>query len=316
MNTPLTVPAQAAPPIPYWPGQFVSIGDTEVFVRSTPAAPGAEPALYVHGLGGSSTNWTDLMDVMSQPAPGGPGGQPLAGQALDLPGNGHSPPAPDASYTIGAQAAAVVRLIEHTGRGPVHLIGNSMGGAISTRVAASRPDLVRTLTLISPALPDLLPRAVPTRISALRVPGLGTWAIRRAAKFPARQRVAATLHDVYYDDSVVHPARLAAETAEVERQDELGYAGTVLLQSARGVIGEYFRRGPATLWREATQVRAPALVTYGSHDRLVDPRMAGRAARAFPDARVVVLQRVGHVAMMERPADVAAEMRLMLAGTA
>jgi pimeloyl-ACP methyl ester carboxylesterase len=43
--------------------------------------------------------------------------------------------------------------------------------------------------------------------------------------------------------------------------------------------------------------------------------MAGLAARAFRNARVVVLPRIGHVAMMERPGLVAKEMRGMLAAT-
>ena len=314
-----------APPIPAWPGRFVTAG-SELFVRSAPAEPGAEPALCVHGLGGASTNWTDLMDQLRRPDPSGqnghsagdapwppwPGGHPFACAALDLPGNGHSPPAPDGDYSVRAQAATVARLIEQQGRGPVHLIGNSLGGAVSTRLAASRPDLVRTLTLISPALPDLRPRPVPARVSALRVPGLGPWLIRRAAKVPAQQRVAVTLRDVYFDPTVVHPDRLAEEVAEVERQDQLGYAADVLLQSGKGVVTEYLRRGPQALWRDAARVSAPVLAIYGSHDRLVDPRMAARAARTFAHGRVVILPRTGHVAMMEQPAVVAKEMRIML----
>ena len=47
-------------PIPHWPGRMVSVGDHEVFVRGAPAPDHAEPALCVHGLEGSSRNWTDL----------------------------------------------------------------------------------------------------------------------------------------------------------------------------------------------------------------------------------------------------------------
>ena len=46
--------------------------------------------------------------------------------------------------------------------------------------------------------------------------------------------------------------------------------------------------------------------------RLVDPRAAGRAAHAFSDARIVVLPRTGHIAQMERPALVAAEIGILL----
>jgi pimeloyl-ACP methyl ester carboxylesterase len=310
-----------APPIPPWPGQLVSTRAGQVYVRSAPAEPGAEPALLVHGLGGSSTNWTDLMDLLRQPGPGPDGwppdgwppAHPLDCDALDLPGHGHSPPARDDDYTIRAHAAVVAALIEQRGRGPVHLIANSLGGAVCTRLAADYPALVATMTLISPALPDLRPRAIPARISALKVPGFGSWLVSRAGRIPPRQRVAMTLRDVYFNPSKVHPVRVAEEVAEVERMDSLGYGGEILLKTAKGLISEYLRRGPQTLWRDAARVRAQVLVIHGSNDRLVDPRMAARAARTFPHVRTVIFSKTGHVAMMERPAEVVREMRIMFA---
>ena len=128
--------------------------------------------------------------------------------------------------------------------------------------------------------------------------------------------MAVLLRSVYYDPGVVHPDRIAEEVAEVERQDGLGYTGDVLLGSAKGVVHEYLRRGPQTLWRDAAQITAQVLVIYGSHDRLVDPRMAARAARTFRYARVLVLPRTGHVAQMEHPGQVASEMRIMMSAAA
>ncbi|BCB81285.1 hypothetical protein Pflav_076950 [Phytohabitans flavus] len=56
---------------PPWPGRSEMVDGANVFVRETPALmPGAEPALYVHGLGGSATNWTDLAGLL---APGSKG---------------------------------------------------------------------------------------------------------------------------------------------------------------------------------------------------------------------------------------------------
>ena len=52
------------PSIPPWPGRRVTVGGTELFVRTTPG-PGTEPALYVHGLGGASTNWTDYAALLA-----------------------------------------------------------------------------------------------------------------------------------------------------------------------------------------------------------------------------------------------------------
>ena len=86
----------------------------------------------------------------------------------------------------------------------------------------------------------------------------------------------------------------------------------MLLGSGRALVAEYTRRGPGSLWRDAARVTAPTLVIHGSHDRLVNPATAARAARTFRYGRVVVLPRIGHVAMMERPDLVAAEMREFL----
>jgi pimeloyl-ACP methyl ester carboxylesterase len=318
------VPGGAAPRQP-WPGSMVSLDVGEVFVRSTPAPPDAEPALFVHGLGGSALNWTDLMGLLSEPADGQAAGtratdrraadlRPLACEALDLPGFGYSPPPADGDYSIDARAAAVVALIERRGNWPVHLVGNSLGGAVSTRVAARRPDLVRTLTLISPALPDLRPRLLPARLALVAMPGVGRWLLTKMIAMPPAQRTEASIAELYADPSRMRPERRAEAIAEVERRDTLEYSTDALLGSARALVAEYAKPGPASLWHDAALVTAPTLLIYGSHDRLVNPAMAGRAARTFRDGRAVVLPRIGHVAMMERPDLVAAEMRDFLHG--
>src|SRR6266496_3439278 len=134
--------------IPPWPARRVTIGGTMLHVRDTPATrPDAEPAVYVHGLGGSSQNFTDVAGLLADR---------LDAQAVDLPGFGYSDPSP--RYSIPALATALIGYLDHDGRGPIHLVGNSLGGSIAVRVAALRPDLVRTLTLISPAMPFLDPR--------------------------------------------------------------------------------------------------------------------------------------------------------------
>jgi pimeloyl-ACP methyl ester carboxylesterase len=304
-------------PVPHWPGAPVTLGRGEVFVRSAPAqAQDAEPAVFVHGLGGSSRNWTDLMAELSRPGPV-PGPVPdepvLASEAIDLPGFGHSPPPASGDYSIDAHAAAVIDLIDAGGRWPVHLVGNSLGGAVCVRAAARRPDLVKTLTLISPALPDLRPRRGPLRVGLVGVPGIGSWLLGKVLAFPAEQRTAATIEDLYGDPSRIHPDRFRDEVAEVSRRDTLDYQAEAFVLSARSLVTEYLRFGPRTLWRDAARIPAPTLAIYGSHDHLVSPVMAARAARGFRAASAVVLPQTGHVAMMERPATVARLIREFLA---
>ncbi|HEX9031276.1 MAG TPA: alpha/beta fold hydrolase [Streptosporangiaceae bacterium] len=304
----------AAPsdPIPHWPGQVVDLPVGQVFVRSVPARENAEPALFVHGLGGSSTNWTDLMDLLSRPLDARPAAPVLACSAIDLPGFGSSPPPLSDDYSISAHASAIIELIEKQQQGPVHLIGNSMGGAVITRVAARRPDLARTLTLISPALPDLRPRPLPLRLALASLPGIGPAIMDWLRTLPAQDRTDRTIRDLYTDPGVIHPARRSEEIAEVLRRDTLLYANHALVMSARSLVTEYFKAGRKSLWGDAMTTTAPALILHGSNDRLVNPVMAGKAARAFRSARVLVLPGVGHVAMMERPALVATEIRAFL----
>lgn len=299
-------------PTPQWPGHYVELPAGQIYVRVAPAEAGAEAALFIHGLGGSATNWTDLMGLLSQSAADRPAVPALACSAVDLPGFGCSPPPADGDYSISAHASAVIDLIERQGQWPVHVIGNSMGGAIGTRVAARRPDLVRTLTLISPALPDLRPRLLPLRLALATAPGIGQWLMARVQRLPAEARADRTIMDLYNDPALVHPVRRSEQIAEVQRRDELAHANDALILSARSLVAEYARRGPNSLWRDAARTTAPALILHGSHDRLVSPAMAAKAARAFHGARVMVLAQVGHVAMMERPAIVAAEIRAFL----
>jgi pimeloyl-ACP methyl ester carboxylesterase len=302
-------PAPEAGPIPPWPGHLVDTPGRQIFVRHAPAADGAEPALFIHGLGGSSTNWTDLMDQLSRPLDSSQPATVLACSALDLPGFGYSPPPVSGRYTISAHAAAVIELIDVSGTVPTHLIANSMGGAVSTRVAAVRPDLVRTLTMISPALPDLRPRLLPMRLALAAIPGVGPAMLDWFRKYPAETRTDRALRDVFSNPGAVHPSRRQEEIAEVTRRDSLIYANQALVQSARSLVNEYFKVGRRSLWRDASKVPAPALILHGSNDRLVNPVMAGKAARAFATARVMILPGVGHVAMMERPEMVASEIR-------
>ena len=256
----------------------------------------------MHGLEGSSRNWTDLIDLLRSR---------LACEAMDLPGFGDSPPRPDGRYSIAALAQTVIALIGKHGK-PVHLIGNSLGGAVCVKVAATRPELIRTLTLISPALPDSRPRMDLLRFPVMSLPRLGARLLKQYQVLPPERRVADVIATCYGDPALFQQARFATEVTELTRRDELGYAASVLVGSVRTLTAEFVRKGRHSAWRDAARVTAPTLVIYGSRDRLVDARMAGRAAHQFADARVVVLPRTGHVAHMEHPDVVAAEIGILL----
>jgi pimeloyl-ACP methyl ester carboxylesterase len=294
--------------VPQWPGRAVRLDGSEIYVRRTPStSPDAEPAVYVHGLGGSSTNWTDLSALLAGH---------LDATAIDLPGSGRSDPA--VRYSIAAFADRVSRWIEHADRGPVHLVGNSLGGTITVKVAATRPDLVRTLTLISPALPFLNPRrSLQARVLPLlalpRGERLARWVM---ISTPPERMARQVIEACFADPGVVAEQRFQEAIEEIRLRYSLEHYIGAYLRTMRGLVRGFLRAylpGDGSLWRTAAAVRAPTLVIGGRQDRLVDIRVAPQTAWAIPDSRLLMLDGVGHVAHMEAPRLVARAMVALLA---
>ena len=311
-ETPLPRPGALLPP---WPGEMLPVQSGEVFLRHTPwhgpvaadddatadgppADAPRERAVYVHGLGGASTNWTDLAALLAVR---------FDGYALDLPGFGRS--APPSRYSMQRHVQAVVAVIEWVaaqpgpGQGaPVHLVGNSLGGLVSLWIAARRPDLIATLTLISPAMPVYrVPAAFDRAIALVLLPGVPALAERRLAGVSPEQRVRGLLRMCFGDPSRVPQQRVDEAVEEMRERDEQPWAGQALTRSLRGLMTSYLRLGRANAWRMARSVKAPSLVVWGDRDRLVDPRLAPRLTAVLPDARLQVQEGVGHLAMLEAP---------------
>jgi pimeloyl-ACP methyl ester carboxylesterase len=292
---------------PRWPGRPVALDGSVTYVRETPATSGsAEPALYVHGLGGSSANWTDLAGLLAHR---------LDGQAIDLPGFGRSDPAH--SYSIAAVANRVARWIEHADRGPVHLFGNSLGGAIAVRVAGTRPDLVRTLTLISAAMPFLDPRrsAHGRMVPLLWLPRVDRLAQRRLRAIDPTELARQVLEVCFADPSRMHAQRWAEAIEETRVRYDVPWYMDAYVRTLRGLIGSFLRAylpGSGSLWQVARRIEAPTLVIGGTMDKLVDVRVAPQVARTVRDGRLVLLEGVGHVAQMEVPGLVARAVETLL----
>jgi pimeloyl-ACP methyl ester carboxylesterase len=263
--------------------------------------------LFVHGRGGSATNWTDLAGLLRGH---------LDIEAIDLPGFGRSGPSPMNDYSLRAHANTVIAYLEQSGRGPVHLVANSLGGAVSIEVASGRPDLIRTLTLVSPAVPDIR-----LRIHALRndwrmalmvVPGLGDAAMKRLANTSPEARVKGTIELCFADPSRYDPRRLAEAISEATLRSANAWSSDAFVRSLRGLVRSHFIQGKQ-VWSAMGRITAPTLVIWGDQDRLVAPDLAPYVAAAIPDSRLLELHDIGHTAMMEDPVTTARAIVALLA---
>lgn len=281
---------------PPWPGREVTAGGVRLHVRETPG-PDGEQAVYVHGLSGSATNWTDLAALLCTRA---------AGIAVDLPGFGRSRPLASRDYSPAAHADALLCFLAGRGRS-VHLLGNSLGGAIAMTVAARRPELVRTLTLISPAMPDRRPdprRLSDPRLALALLPGrIGRDARVRLAAIDPRERTDQMVRICFGDPALALPHRLDEAAAEHVARAELEWAVEALERTTKAMLASWWRG--ESLWSVAARVQAPTLVVWGGRDRLVSSRLAPRTAAVIPRARLLVLPEVGHIAQIESPEIVA-----------
>jgi pimeloyl-ACP methyl ester carboxylesterase len=105
------------------------------------------PVALIHGLSGSGKWWSRNIDVLAQ--------SHLVA-AIDMVGFGRSQRfaiIPKVIPRFSEATALLARWLESFGE-PVHVIGHSMGGQLAIRLAAERPDLVRSLVLVgAPGMP-------------------------------------------------------------------------------------------------------------------------------------------------------------------
>ena len=158
-------------------------------------------------------------------------------------------------------------------------------------------------------MPVLRPRSTNAHLPALAAPWIGQRLARRLGRYPVDARVKATLALCFADPARVPRQRFDEAIIEADRRARLGHDSEAMLLSLRSLIATYLHHGPVSLWDTAAQVRAPTLLVYGLKDKLVDPRTAARAARTYPDARLLLLPDSGHVAQMEHPEEVARAVR-------
>jgi len=241
--------------------------------------PGQPALLFLHGSGPGVTahsNWQAVIEGL---------GDRYHCIAPDILGFGESSfpePAPQ-----GFKAAAEVRidalleLVDSLGREKVTLVGNSMGGMYSLRIAQLRPDLVERMVLMgSGGMPGLAP-----------TPEL----IKLVTYFddPTVEAMAELLLQFVHDKTAFGPKveEIAAARMELVRRPEVE-------ASHRGMFapGEMLSFTPAELAR----LTMPTLVVHGRQDVIVPIECSYYLAEHLPKADLYVMNECGHWTQVEQ----------------
>jgi pimeloyl-ACP methyl ester carboxylesterase len=254
---------------------------------------GSGPVLVlVHGLGGSFVNWDAIGPRLAEDY------RPVA---FDLPGFGLSPPAAD--FEVRTLSRALAAFIREIGE-PATLIGNSLGGLLSMMVAASEPDLVDNLVLISPAAPPRLNSSIhwPTarRVAIQATPGLGRLVTRRhIKKYEPRELIDLTLNAIMDNPSRVSMEMMQNFVAVAEVRRALPWTETAVPSTSNSIAKMFVR--PSSFVAMVRDIRAPTLVLHGVNDRLVSAATIRWLCSLRPDWDLIELEDTGHVPQIDAP---------------
>ena len=240
------------------------------------------PVVMIHGLGGTSNSFQPLVPALS--------GFRIV--RPDLPGAGRSP-TPPRKITVESLVDALAEAARHLGIERAHFVGHSFGTLIAQHLAARHPRIVASLTLFGPIVE-------PQEAARERLRARAATARHEGMAFIADQLITGSLSGATRTDN---PLAVAYLRETHMRQDKEGFAlSCEALASAERA--------------EFRLIDSPALIVTGDEDGVGPPTVARDLTDRLKSARLVVLDRCGHWAPIERPKDCARLMEEFLRGIA
>ncbi len=258
-----------------------------VFVRSRGSGP---HLVLLHGLGDSGVGWRKIESGLLEA-----GFRVTVWDALGA-GRSEKPAEPD--YRLVAHVERLRAVLDEIGAPRVTLVAHSLGGTIALLYALDHPVRVERLVLISPAA-----------YAEGGWTGDWIWQVPLTAtleKVPAQAIADLALRMNFGDAARITAEDRAVYAAEAARPGTIG--AFVLQQQQVMPDPEQVRRWIARYG----ELRMPALILWGTRDRVLDPALGARLAKALPQARLVPLEGIGHAAQLEAPAAVLAEVLAFL----
>ncbi len=285
-----------------WSGirsEIVDVAGTHVHLLRADGPADGPTQLLVHGLGGSGTNWLEVMLGLAEVGPV---------VAPDLPGFGRTEPPTPRGSRIRSNLGFLKVFARELGIDRAMVHGNSMGGLLSVQLAALAPELVERLVLVGPALParpqdsTKMTKTTLQTFAPFVVPGMG----RRVIGKMYAENTADELFTQNQAFIHANPALLSDELKAVGRENTAYGQRTPwrldgFVNAAESLVAAMLgRRG---LLRSIDAIQAPTLVVWGDRDELVGKPVIDALVGRRPDFDLRVLEGVGHAPMAEVPAD-------------
>lgn len=249
-----------------------------------------EVLLLVHGMGGSSQTWRDVIPA-------------LAGKyrviAPDLLGHGQSDK-PRGDYSVGAFAVLLRDLLDELGITKVTVVGHSLGGGVAMQFAHQHRRYCRRMILISSGG---FGGDVGRILRLLSLPG-SEFVLPVIASRPAV--VAGNAVRVLTGS----PARFQSRPSLSRRDHRKAF-----LRTLRSVV-DYRGQAVSAVNRLCVNAELPVMIISGDEDRVIPVEHARTAHHMFPNSRLHVLPGVHHHPPTERPVEVAGLIDDFLAATA
>jgi pimeloyl-ACP methyl ester carboxylesterase len=241
--------------------------------------------LCIHGLGATKASFFDTAAALTHAG--------YRVHALDLPGFGSSSKPLAGAYTARWFADGVVAVMDALGVERAHVVGNSLGGRVAIEMGLRTPERVAGLALLCPAVAFVRRDWHP--IVRLMRPELGL-----LPHSFGRARIARQFWSLFADPDQVDPSVADMVVDEFQRIYASAGARLAFLTSARNIyLDRPFGRGG--FYPRLSELEAPALFVWGTHDRLIPAGFKRHVAQWLPSAEQIVLEACGHVPQVEHP---------------
>ena len=241
-----------------------------------------EPILFVHGLAGCWRNWLENLPYF---------GQAYRAIALDLPGFGDSP-MPSWDISMPNYGRLIHDFCERLGIDHLAaLVGNSMGGFISTEAVIQRPERFERLVLVSAAgISFWEAKGRRVEAAARMIEAAAPQLLHGDRKFFLARPVG---RQIAFGRVFRNPNKLRPELLKEQTRPGLSAPG---FADAMTSIAGYDTR------ERLPEIEIPTLVVWGLNDQIVPVEAALGYHRLIPRSRLEIFERTGHLPQLERPA--------------